>query len=181
MNNTKIAEIKKSASVTAKVLGVIRVITMVGAIIALVSGIICLCAQNVAEGSVIYDNGSFRILSPVGEEAMINGEGFDFINSLHIENFMVWAALNCFVAAGIVAIVTVVIYMIQKMFTEIRDSETPFNESVRSRLKVTGILVTIAVLMESLGIAAIVALSFWCLYCIFGYGMELQKNEDETL
>ncbi len=181
MKNSKIEAIRKSATITAMVLNIIRIILTVCAIIALISGIICLCAQNVANGSVIYDNGSFRILSPVGEEAMINGDGFDFINSLHIENFMIWAALNCFVAAALVAVVTVVIVLIRRMFIEIRDSETPFTESVQRRLKLTGILVTIVVFMESFGMAAIVALSFWCLYSIFGYGMELQKNEDETL
>ena len=181
MKNTRIEEIKRSASVTAKVLHVIRIITTVAAIIALVSGIICLSAQNVSDDHVIFDNGNFRILSPVGEESMINGHGFAFIDALNIKNFMLWAALNCFVAAAFVAIVTVVIALIRKMFIEIRDSETPFNENVRKRLKFTGILVTIIVFMESVGIAAVVALSFWCLYCIFGYGMELQKNEDETL
>ena len=159
----------------------IRIITMVCAIIALVSGIVCLCAKDKAEGSVIYDGGSFRILSPVGGEAMINGEGFNFINRLHIENFMVWSALNCFVAAVFVAIVTVVLVLIRKVFTELRDNDTPFTESVRRQLKITGILVTVSVLMESLAVAAIVGLSFWCLYCVFGYGMELQKSDDETL
>ncbi|SCY16912.1 hypothetical protein [Butyrivibrio sp. INlla14] len=39
----------------------------------------------------------------------------------------------------------------------------------------------IMTIFESIGLAVIVALSFWCVYCIFGYGIELQKNEDETL
>ena len=181
MKNKRIAEIRESASVTARVLGVIRVITTVCAIIALVSGIICLCTQNVAKDGVIYDNGSFRLLSPVGEEAMINGEGFAFINALHIENFMVWAALNCLVGAGILAVVTVVIALVRRVFVELSDSDTPFNENVRKHLRFTGILVTAVVVPSSLGIAAIVGLSFWCLYCIFGYGVELQKSEDETL
>ena len=186
MKNTKIEAIRKSASVTAKVLNVIRIILTVGAVIALVSGIVCLCAQNkVDAGSVLYDNGSIRILPPVSADiatqAAADGEGFDFINRLNIENVMVWAGLNCIVAAAFIAIVTVVIVLIRKMFLELKDSETPFTESVQKRLKLTGILVTIAVFMESVGIAAIVALSFWCLYCIFGYGVELQKNEDETL
>ena len=185
MKNTKIEAIRKSASVTARVLNVIRIILTVGAIIALVSGIICLCAHNADAGSVLYENGSVRILPPVSAEdaarAEAQGDGFDFINQLHIGNVMIWAGLNCIVAAALIAIVTVVIVLIRKMFIELKDSETPFTENAQKRLKLTGILVTIAVFMESVGIAAIVALSFWCLYCIFGYGVELQKNEDETL
>ena len=184
--NTKIEAIRRSASVTAKVLNVIRIILTVGAVIALVSGIVCLCMQNRADaGSVLYDNGSVRILPPVtadmAAQAAVDGEGFDFINDLNIENVMVWAGLNCIAAAVLIAAVTAVIVLIRRMFVELKDSDTPFTESVQKRLKITGILVTVIVFMKSIGMAAIVALSFWCLYCIFGYGVELQKNEDETL
>ncbi len=185
MKNTKIDAIRKSASVTEKVLNVIRIILTVGAIIAAVGGIICLCKQDMDAGSVLYDNGKVRILSPVSVEdlsqAEVSADGFDFINDLKIENVMIWAGINCLTAAALIAIVTVVIVLIRKMFIELRDSDTPFTESVQKRLKITGILVTVVVFMNSVGMAAIVALSFWCLYCIFGYGVELQKNEDETL
>ena len=182
MENSRISAIKKSASITATVLKVCRIIVMVGAIITLVGGVICLFNMNSLDGNVIYDGGSFRILSPVDAEGMIvAGEGFDFLNGLGIENFMVWAALNCFVGAALLLVIMVVLMLIEKVFVELRDSDTPFTESIRGRLRIAGILITILVLTESIGMAVIVALSFWCLYCIFGYGMELQRHEDETL
>ena len=181
MENTKIAKIKKSASVTATVLNVIRTILTVCAIIALVSGCICLWAKDKADGTVIYENGSVRIHAPISEESFVEGKGFDFLNGLGIDNVMIWGALNCFVAAVVVALAAFLVAVIRKVFVELKESDTPFTESIQKRLKVTAILTTVMVAMESLGFAAIVALSFWCVHSIIGYGLELQKNEDETL
>jgi hypothetical protein len=181
MENTKIAKIKKSASVTATVLNVIRTILTVCTIIALVCGLICLWAKDKADGTIIYENGNVRIHAPVSEESFVEGNGFEFLNRLGIDNVMIWGALNCFVAAGVGALVAVLISVIAKVFVELKESDTPFTESIQKRLKVTAILTTIMVAMESLGFAAVVALSFWCVHSIIGYGIELQKNEDETL
>ncbi len=181
MENTKITSIKKSASVTATVLKVFQVIMTVASIICLVCSIICFAAKDKAEGTVMYDNGQVRVLLPVSEEDYVEGNGFDFINSFHIDNVAVWGGFNCLAAAALLAVFAVLINIIKKVFVELKESDTPFTESIRKRLKITGILVTVLVVFESLGMAAMVALSFWCVYCIFGYGIELQKNEDETL
>ena len=71
--------------------------------------------------------------------------------------------------------------ILKNVFTTIENSETPFNENVLNKVKIAGILVTILTFAKSLGIAVKVGLSFWCVYCILDYGVELQKNEDETL
>ena len=181
MENTKINKIKKSASVMATVLKVVRVIFTVVAIICLVCGIICFFATGKTEGTVMYDNGQVRILLPVSEADYVEGNGFDFINSLGIEDVALWGGLNCLAATVLLAVLAVLFNIIRKVFVEIKESDTPFTESIQKRLKITAILVTIMTIFESIGLAVIVALSFWCVYCIFGYGIELQKNEDETL
>ena len=114
------------------------------------------------------------------EAGHISG-GFEFINDMHIENMMLWAAANSFAAAALIAIIVVVFRTLEKVFEEIRDSETPFTESIMKRIKIVGIIVTILVFPKSLATAAVVGLSFWCVYNVFGYGMELQKEADETL
>ncbi|MBO4616293.1 MAG: hypothetical protein J5717_02985 [Lachnospiraceae bacterium] len=82
---------------------------------------------------------------------------------------------------AMVAVVLVAITIIRNLFKKIKESDTPFTEEIAKQIKITGIVVSILVLTESLGIAAIVALSFWCFSCIFEYGTELQQHEDETL
>ena len=181
MENTKIAKIKKSASVTATVIKVVRVIASVAAIICLVCGIICIIAKNHAEGTVLYDNGNVRVLLPIAEGDYVEGNGFEFINKLNIDNPAVWGGLNCIAAAALLAAFAVFLLIVGKVFEELKSSDTPFTESIQKKLKITAILVTLMVATESLGMAAIVALGFWCVYSVFGYGIELQKNEDETL
>ena len=46
---------------------------------------------------------------------------------------------------------------------------------------VTTILITIVALSYSIGIGAMTGLVSWCVCCIFDYGIELQKSDDETL
>ncbi len=182
MENAKISKIKKSASVMATVLNVFRVFFIVIFIIAAISSIILFMAKGKTGGSVIYDNGHVRILSPISGGDYVEGDGFEFINSLGIDDVAVWAGLNCLVAAALSAVLAVLMNIIRKVFVEIKESDTPFTESIQKRLKISAIIVTILSLFSgSLGITAIIALSFWCVYCIFGYGIELQKNEDETL
>ena len=135
----------------------------------------------VSEADRMYDNGQVRILLPVSEADYVEGNGFDFINSFGIKDVAVWGGLNCLAATVLLAILAVLFNIIRKVFVEIKESDTPFTESIQKRLKITAILVTIMTIFESIGLAVIVALSFWCVYCIFGYGIELQKNEDETL
>ena len=183
MKNEKIAAIKKSAKITATVVKVLRIIAIVGACICLVSGIVCLAMQGNADNmEVLYENGNIRILSPISDGSFVfsNG-GFEFLKGLHIDNLMVLAGLNCFCGAALLAVIAVVFLIIGRVFSEIKDSDTPFTESIQKRIRFAGILVTILVAMESIGTAVIVGLSLWCVYCIFGYGMELQKAEDETL
>ena len=75
----------------------------------------------------------------------------------------------------------VLVTVVKNMFTEIKKSDTPFRAAILPRIKASGIVLTLFVLTQSVGIAAITALTFWCIYCVFEYGVELQNNEDETL
>ncbi len=182
MENAKISKIKKSASVMATVLNVFRVFFIVIFILTAISSIILFMSKGKTGGSVLYENGQVRILSPISEGDYVEGNGFEFINSLGIDDVAVWGGLNCLAAAALSAVLAVLMNIIRKVFVEIKESDTPFTESIQKRLKISAIMVTILSLFSgSLGITAIIALSFWCVYCIFGYGIELQKNEDETL
>lgn len=182
MENAKISKIKKSASVMATVLNVFRVFFIVIFILTAISSIILFMSKGKTGGSVLYENGQVRILSPISEGDYVEGNGFEFINSLGIDDVAVWGGLNCLAAAALSAVLAVLMNIIRKVFVELKESDTPFTESIQKRLKISAIMVTILSLFSgSLGITAIIALSFWCVYCIFGYGIELQKNEDETL
>ena len=181
MGNERISQIKKSAGISAKVMNVFAVITRVGAIISIVGAIICLISMGFTDKEgIIYQGEKTRIIVPTAQDFDMTG-GFEIIQKLNIENPMLWAAANCFAAVIVLALLSAVFIVIRNVFKEIAESDTPFTESIMKRLKIAGIIVTIFVLQSSLAAAVLTALTFWCVYSVFGYGMELQKNEDETL
>jgi len=180
MENSKIANIKKASSVTAKVLNVIKVILIVGLVMCIVGGISVMCIRS-KDGSTIEIFGKTVTVHSGVDIGNMEVDGFDFINDLDIEDPFVKAGVNCFCAAILCALAIAAVVVIRSAFTEIENSDTPFKPEIMKKVKIAGILVTIITLSESVGTAAIVGLSFWCIYCIFDYGLELQKCADETL
>ena len=180
MENTKIQKIKKSAGTTAKVLKVIKTIILVGMICCIVGGVFTMLIQK-------DELGTFSILGrPITVHGMVDIEnvnvgGFEFLKVFNIDNPFILAGLNCLVAAVICLAAYIVVNVIRNAFIEIESSDTPFTKNVMNHIKVAGILVTVLICTASFGYALIVGLTFWCIYNVFDYGMELQTEADETL
>ena len=178
VNNAKISKIKKAAGVTATVLKVIKIIVCVGAIISFIAGLCCFTQMGKTD---IWDKlAEHNIYPPVNYENY-HADGFAFIDAFDIENPILYVALNCMAAAVCCVIAMIFINIVRRTFVRIETSDTPFTPECLKDIRISAILVTILVAMESIGNAAIVALTFWCVYCIFDYGIELQKDVDETL
>ncbi|MCR5686353.1 MAG: hypothetical protein K6G81_13230 [Lachnospiraceae bacterium] len=180
MENSKIANIKKVSGITAKVLNVIKVVLIVGLVMCIVGGISVMCIRSKDGNSIEIFGKTVTVHSGV-ELGNMQIEGFGFLEAFDIEDPFVKAGLNCFCAAVLCALALVAVIIIRSAFTEIEKSDTPFKAEIMQKIKIAGILVTIITLADSVGTAAIVGLTFWCVYCIFDYGMELQKSADETL
>ena len=180
MENQKIANIKKASGITAKVLNVIKVILIVGLVLCIVGGISVMCIRS-KDGTSIEIFGKTITVHNAVELGDMEVEGFDFVDAFDIQDPFVKAGVNCFCAALICALALVAVIIIRSAFTEIEKSDTPFKTEIMKKIRTAGILVTVITLAESVGTAAIVGLSFWCVYCIFDYGLELQKSADETL
>ena len=181
MENSKIEKIKKSAGITAKVLKAVSIILMVGMILAMVGGITTMCLRVGDEGKTVEVFGKSITVHGMVNFADLSIHRFDILEGLDIQDPFILAGLNCFCAAVICALAMVAVILLKRTFTSIETSDTPFKPEILQKIRLTGILVTIITLTSSIGIAAIVGLTFWCLYCIFDYGTELQKDADETL
>ncbi|MBR6309009.1 MAG: hypothetical protein IKR39_10440 [Lachnospiraceae bacterium] len=182
MENTKITNIKKAALTTTKVLNVIRGILLAGIIICGIGALCCFAFKFGPDGKSIDILGkTINVYGPVDFTQGMDVHGFDFIEKLNIESITLKAGINCIVAMVMVGLAFAAVVIIRNLFKLIAESDTPFTEEIAKKIKITGIVVSVMVLTESLGIAAIVALSFWCFSTIFEYGVELQKLEDETL
>lgn len=182
MENNKITNIKKAAHVTTKVLNVIRGILLAGIIICGIGALCCFAFKFGPDGKSLEIFGkTVNVYGPVDFTEGMDAHGFDFIEKMDIGNVSMKAGLNCIVAMVMVGLAFAAIVIIRNLFKLIEESDTPFTEEIAKKIKSAGIVVSILVLTESLGIAAIVILSFWCFASVFEYGVELQKHEDETL
>lgn len=78
--------------------------------------------------------------------------------------------------------VAFVFYLIEGIFKEIKDSESPFTEAILKKLRIAFILISVlALLGNGLWAGAITGLICWAVYCIIDYGYALQSEVDETL
>lgn len=181
MENTKIARIKKAAGVTATVLNVVKIILIVGMVMTLVAGVTVMGFRMGPEGKTVEVFGREIVVHGLVDFGDLKVDGFGFLDIFHIEDPFVLAGLNCFCATVVIAAAMVAVILLRSVFVAVKESDTPFKSEILGKLKIAAVIVTVIVLMESLGIAVIVALSFWCIYCVFDYGIELQKSADETL
>ncbi len=174
MRNDKIERIRKAAGVTAKVLNVLKIIAIVTIALCMVSGIAAMIIKpdgmtnTVRIGHFIFLGNVSDGNSPIGK-------------LLNITEPNIAAGLDSFIAAAVTALMLAIVVILRKTFLEIERSDTPFRAEVLQRIKITGILITVFALFYSIGIGALAGLTAWCVYCIFDYGIELQKQDDETL
>ena len=178
---TKLENVKKSCKVASTVAKIIRIICIV-ALVVCVFGV-CACLglkdqinQQYASNAQLAENTNLSVaygnveLTGLFVDMMEKGE--------YAEAFAICAGVM--VVALIFAIV--VILLIEKIFTAILKNSSPFDDVVIKAMRRAFILLTVFTLISSgLGGAVILALFFWCIYTIFQYGAELQKQSDETL
>ena len=180
MNNKKIENIKKSAKTASQVTKVFSRICLAGAILALVSVIIVICLSKQINEAFTYVDGHW-VANQAGYEQLVTMQGFSFVEGFDIKNFALNVIANAFCATIVAGVAFVTLNLLSKAFAAIKESDTPFTEEILGKVRIAAILSTILVALSSIGMAVVVGLSFWCVYSIFNYGIELQKNEDETL
>ena len=166
MENTKMEKIRKAAGTTAKVLKVLEIICIVVIVLLIVGGI-----------------GAMIIRDPSGlpGSLYIRDENSAVPKILNITDPNVSAGLTYIVKAATVAVMLAVVIILRKTFLDIEKSDSPFRPEILRRIRIAGILVTLMASNYSVAVCVMTGLASWCVYCIFDYGIELQKNEDETL
>ena len=174
MENTKLEKIRKAAGVTAKVLNVIKIILIVVIVLCMVAGIGAMIIKDeVVVGNTVRIHG--LLSGDISEGESVVSKWFN------VSEPNVLAGLGAIEAAVIAALTLAVVVILRKTLLEIEKSDTPFREEILKRIRIAGILLVLLIVNYSPGHALIVGLTAWCVYCIFDYGIELQKNEDETL
>ncbi|MBQ7076768.1 MAG: hypothetical protein IJM91_01365 [Lachnospiraceae bacterium] len=106
------------------------------------------------------------------------------IEDMAVANFAArWIiAGSIFAAAVLTAAAAVIFWLIEKIFKDIKESESPFTEAIIKKLRIVFIIISVcALIFYGIANGLIAALLCWALYCIIDYGYALQLEVDETL
>lgn len=180
-SNSKIEKIKKSSHVALVLTQIIRIILMIGAVISAGVGFFCLGAREfldqefvkaIAAGELTWEDLTIRFDSSFLSGNIYLGQEESGARTLGIYLLVMCILLLC---------VWAIMHFVGKVFQQLRDSYSPFGPEIIKSLKVAFVLITILVLWSSLLIGALVGISLWCVFQIFEYGCELQRQSDETL
>ncbi|MBO4214562.1 MAG: hypothetical protein J5876_06245 [Lachnospiraceae bacterium] len=90
--------------------------------------------------------------------------------------------LGLLFAGGMCCVVAVIFWLVEGIFKQIKESDSPFTDAILKKLRIVFIVISIlALLTNGLWAGAITALLCWAIYCIIDYGYALQLEVDETL
>lgn len=176
----KLEKVKKSCKTAKKITKVITMFLIAVIILCIVGAILCfgfkdsinlamakqsenLTFSNVDIGGILRFSVDISGLMAEGKYAEISG-------------------IYCIISVIICVICAMVFGILSKVFAFLENSDTPFSETVLKKMKLTFILlVAIMALLIGIGMAAVIGLYFWCIYCILDYGIMLQIEVDDTI
>lgn len=176
----KLAKVKKSCKTAKTVCNVFKIIVLVGAIVCIVGAVVCFCLRDTINATIVSEaaNVTFSNIETNGI-FQLSFDPHRFVeNGLFAQLITVYCsigAISCFFVAFIFS-------KIRKIFLMIEKSESPFTENIMKELKKTFIMISVlTALFMGIGSVVIMALVFWCIYCIMDYGTAIQIEIDETL
>lgn len=180
-NVSKLENVRKSCKVGSIVCKVLQIVLIVTLAIG-VGGLITLVAMRTSVNEAVAANPEIaqNMTMSVGVSNVVFSP--DLGKASDEGEFAEAAIAVLSVAMVIVVLALVIISLIRKIFTSILQSDSPFDDIVLKSLKrVCIVAVIMAVISSGVGEGLIVAMICWCIYTIFQYGAELQKQSDETL
>ena len=173
VSNVKIQKIQKASKTAGSIVKFAKIFFIVMSVVTIVCGCGFIgtknyldqrLAQALAEGEVTAD------------ELFVNVGGF-------LEGALNLAKVDSVsLTLGVYMIgFSIIMHFLAKVFTDIRESYSPFRPEIVKSLKVVFVLTTLFALRSSLLMGVIIGFSMWCVLHIFEYGCELQRQSDETL
>lgn len=181
----KLVKLSKGIS---KAMYVIKIIMIVGMIVCAVSAIICLIGYglkwperiyelypNIKDVTIDYGKEFYNITF---KEKVLVG---DLYEAGILNKVMLGFSLNCVVGIFQCLILFFVLKLLKPLFDSISNSESPYTYDILKKLKISFVLVTIMVFLESAFLALIVAGILACIYFIYAYGVKMQEDEDMML
>lgn len=191
---TKVEKIQKLSKTAVTLTIVARIICLISAAIAMIFGIVILlfqpqiCSQLAdARERGVFEEMGFSLDEYIADESILFSSPQYFLKSItegssdDVTNACNAISGYC-IACGVALIVLAfIIRCIGKIFKQFIDSDSPFRPEIVKKLRIPFVLITVLTVKTSLFLGLIIGLSLYCIYLIFEYGCELQKQSDETL
>ena len=179
-NNAKIQKIQKSSNVAFILVKIMKIFCITMSVIS----IVCWCGVIGAKGyldQVLAE--AVETGEVAAEELYVNTGRFldQALDLAHVESVSLTLGVYMIVTGIVLICFSIVSHFMGKVFKDIKESYSPFRPEIVKSLKVVFVLITMLSLRSSLLIGAVVGFSLWCVFQIFEYGCELQRQSDETL
>lgn len=181
-NNIKIQRLQKNSSIALILVTVVKIFLIINAFVLFVTGSFMIWMSD------IFDENFAEASASTGQE---------FFTEIHIDGGLVSGlidvkrnseslsaglGINLLAAAVLIFFNAVVMHFVAKVFKALGKSDSPFRPEVVNNIRIVFVLISILLVLQSgFFVGAIVALSLWCIFLIFEYGCELQRQSDETL
>ena len=176
----KLEAVKTRCNTLAKIVGVFEIICVV---LAIITGSIALSffigmdkinpllEEGISQGYFNYST-SVHVGSVMGFENIVPQNG----------NYALGIGITCLFATLAVVCVVVILAFIKKIFTIIKEENSPFSEKCLKTIKISFIVITVATFLGgSIGVTLVTGFILFCIYSVFEYGAALQTEIDETL
>lgn len=182
--NDKLNKIKKGSNTALIITKITKILCIAAAAACVATGVLLLAFhdrvnEELAKAELSGNFSKEELLQTTYYDLGIPIDWLDWL----IEQSGVAEALSIYIiVAGVeIIILAVIMHFVGKIFTEIRDEDSPFRQTVLKNLRVPFVLITLVILRSSLLIGAVAGLALYCVYEVFEYGAELQRLSDETL
>lgn len=179
-SNVKIQKIQKASKTALILVKIAKVLCIVASVITIGCGIGFIGAHNYLdqEFAKAIESGELE-----ADDVYINAGGFldGALNLEKVDSVAMTLGGYLMALGGILICFSIVLHFVGRVFKDIMESYSPFRPEIVKSLKVVFVLIIVLTLQSSLLIGAIVGFSLWCVFWIFEYGCELQRQADETL
>ena len=192
--NVKLEKIRKSCSVGEKVSTVFCIIAIVGCVMAIVAGIAIINMGSEFDDKVIQMSdsgvvdignkiGGYQIMGiSLGDPSNIRSDVPAIQEALKDHPYSVEVSMYCFLAAGMTAIIAVMMKVTGSVFALIRKEDNPFTDNVIKRVLIVMIVLSgILFLTSGVSLGVLCGILTWVVYTVMDYGKTLQIQADETL
>ena len=178
--NTDMDKIRKSSNVALILARISKIFLIAMAVLLFALGIMFVSflndffneelAKAVQAGESMPDLDGMGMLLGVGNQLVSQSDNYGMALGVYL------------ITAGVYsAVLAVLMHFIGKVFKDIKEGYSPFQQSIVKNMKIAFVIITLISLNNSFLIGVLIGFSLWCAICIFEYGCELQKQSDETL